>query len=174
MFEDDKGEVQEDNGPSVEEVQEILNWMILQSKSANFCKIFCFIMDWYNHLIVWPCNCWKWNWEYDLLKPPYRFYNFLNIVSVFILWQVIVFAVAVLYISYKSVDNMAIYYYIPLLVGCAFIASPITMCFIYVFYRIYVHNIQSAFTYNIVSDRYWELEKEPEKWLQVQETEKNH
>jgi len=94
------------------------------------------------------------------LKPPYRFYNFLNIVSVFILWQVIVFAVAVLYISYKSVDSMPIYYYIPLLVGCAFIASPITMLFIYIFYRIYVHNIASAFTYNLVTERYRELEKE--------------
>jgi hypothetical protein len=71
-----------------------------------------------------------------------------------------VFAVAVLFISYKSVDTMEIYYYIPLLIGCAFIASPITMLFIYIFYRIYVHNIASAFTFNIVHERYKALERE--------------
>lgn len=55
---------------------------------------------------------------------------------------------------------MAIYYYILLLVGCGFIASPITMVCIYIFYWIYVHNIQTAFTYNIVSEWYRELEKD--------------
>jgi len=140
--EEDQSSRPQDNGPSVEEVQEILDRMINQSKSTNFCKIFCFIMDRYNHLIVWPCNCRNRNKEYDLLKPPYRFYNFLNLVSVFILWQVIVFIISLIYIFYTSgISNLAIYYYVIVLVVSAFIASPITMLCIYAFYRIYVHNI---------------------------------
>lgn len=57
LFEDHNGEPIENNGPSVEEVEEILNRMIMQSRSSSFCKIFCFIMDRYNSLLVWPCNC---------------------------------------------------------------------------------------------------------------------
>lgn len=58
---------------------------------------------------------------------------------------------------------MSILYYILLLIGCGFIASPITMLCIYAFYWIYVHNVQSAFTHNIVTERYWELDVEPIK-----------
>ncbi len=53
---------------------------------------------------------------------------------------------------------MNIVYFIILLIVCALIASPITMAVIYVFYRIYIHNIQNALTEDIVTDRYRALE----------------
>lgn len=57
---------------------------------------------------------------------------------------------------------MNIIYFIILLIVCALIASPITMACIYVFYRIYIHNIQNALTEDIVTDRYWALEQPKE------------
>lgn len=51
---DSKGDEQ---GPSVEEVQEILDKMIMNGRSTNFCKIHCFILDRYDSLVVFPCNC---------------------------------------------------------------------------------------------------------------------
>jgi len=57
---------------------------------------------------------------------------------------------------------MKIYYFIILLVVSAVIASPITMVCIYVFFRIYIHNIQSALTQDIVTERYRALEQPKE------------
>lgn len=92
------------------------------------------------------------------MKPPYRFFNLLNVTGVFILWQVIVFAVALVYLVNNSLAKMSILYFIILLIVCALIASPLTMICIYVFYRIYIHNIQNALTEDIVTERYRALE----------------
>lgn len=74
----------------------------------------------------------------------------------------IVFAVALVYLVNDSIVNMNIAYFIILMVVCALIASPITMACIYVFYRIYIHNIQNALTEELVTDWYKQLEQPKE------------
>ena len=93
----------DEEGPDVEEVQAILNNMIARGRSTRFCNIFGLVLDKYNHILVWPCMRKRRNKEYDLLKPPYRFYNFLNTAGVFILWQIIVFVVALMYTVTTSI-----------------------------------------------------------------------
>lgn len=78
------------------------------------------------------------------------------------MWQVIVFAVALVYLVNDSIVNMNIVYFIILMIVCALIASPITMACIYVFYRIYIHNIQNALTEELVTDWYKQLEQPKE------------
>ncbi len=68
MTEEDEGD---EGGPSVEEVQNILNNMIAKGRSTRFCNILGLVLDKYNHVLVWPCMCRRRNKEYDLLKPPY-------------------------------------------------------------------------------------------------------
>ena len=97
----------------------------------------------------------KRNKEYDLLKPPYRFYNFLNTVGIFILWTTISFLIALLYTSMGAM-NVGLYLLALILAGL--ISSPLTMLVIYFFYKIYVSSIAAAFTQEIVSDKYKDLD----------------
>lgn len=69
------------------------------------------------------------------------------------------FAVALIYLLNDSIADMNIVYFIILLIVCALIASPITMACIYVFYRIYIHNIQNALTEELVTEWYKSLEQ---------------
>lgn len=151
------GEAIEEDGPSVDEVQQIMNQMVAQGRSTKFLTVLLMVLDKYNHILVWPCIKFQKNREYDLLKPPYRFYNLLNIIGVFILWQVIVFVSAVSFTTGDGLEGINIALYLLLLVLCAFIASPLTMLVIYAFYKIYIANVKAAFTQNIVTDRYRDL-----------------
>ena len=152
-----------------------MNNMIAQGRSTKFCNIFSLVMDKYNHILVWPCMCKKRNKEYDFLKPPYRFYNFLNVAGIFILWTIIVFVTALIAGLFGTLETVNIIVYILLLVLCGFIASPLTMVVIWLFYKVYLVNIQAAFTRSIVSDRYKQLgysDKASEDSRVLNETEK--
>ena len=98
--------------------------MVEQGKSHKFCTIFALILDKYDHALVWLCMRKKRNKEYDLLKPPYRFYNFLNTVGIFILWTTISFLIALLYTSMGAM-NVGLYLLALILAGL--ISSPLTM-----------------------------------------------
>ena len=91
-------------------------------------------------MLVWCCRRNRKYREYDLLKPPYRFYNFLNLTGIFILWCIIVFLSSLMYTVHLSFEKMNIFLYMGLLFISGFIASPLTMLCIFI-YEDYIKKI---------------------------------
>jgi len=47
--------VEYDQGPTVDEVQQIMNQMVAQGRSTKFLTVLLMVLDKYNHILVWPC-----------------------------------------------------------------------------------------------------------------------
>ena len=107
--------------------------MAVQGRTSNFCNVWLLILDKYDHMIVWLCRRNRKYREYDLLKPPYRFYNFLNLTGIFILWCIIVFMSSMTYTFHKSYEKMHVGLYVGLVLLAGFVASPLTMVCIYIY-----------------------------------------
>ena len=124
------------------EMQRHMRRLTAAARNATFRASFFATLEKYDHLIAWPCTK---DQRFNVLRPTARFYHFLNLCGVFVLWLILVFLAAILHSRDDAADSPTISSVAMLAIACCLIASPSTMLVTHFVHRTYLQNVRSAF-----------------------------
>lgn len=128
--------------------------LVRKEQSSNFLRIYYNASVRYNHKIVWAwlrLTCEKTKKksreevEGQLLKPLSRFYHFLNIASLLVIWLFAEFFMAFYHHFIERSDSIPIWMIFVAVLFSATLGNVTILALIKLFYFLYVKNIQDAF-----------------------------
>ena len=128
--------------------------LVRKEQSSNFLRIYYNASVRYNHKIVWAwmrVTCEKTKKrrreevEGQLLKPLSRFYHFLNIASLLVIWLFVEFFMAFYHHFIERSDSIPVWMMLVAVLFSATLGNITILTLIKLFYYLYVKNIETAF-----------------------------